>query len=96
MHQSVSSEGIPITNDHRFTNEQLHLIKVLRAELKEYVDRLFAQRQKDFINFIENDLQIEEQIDPSDKNVINTFYKNHNTVNKMYDNFRLCKFADIM
>ena len=67
------------------------MIRVICSELKEYVDSLFSTRQKNFINFIENDLQIEEQIDPDDKNVINTFYKNHNTVNKMYDNFRLCK-----
>ena len=68
------------------------MIRVICSELKEYVDSLFSTRQKNFINFIENDLQIEEQIDPDDKNVINTFYKNHNTVNKMYDNFRLCKY----
>ena len=67
-------------------------MKVLRKQLVDYLDELFEARQRNFIKFIENDLNIEEQLDPRNKNVLSTFYKNHNTVNKMYDNFRLCKF----
>ena len=67
-------------------------IRALRKELIEYLDKLFETRQRNFIKFIENDLNIEEQLDPRNENVINAFYKNHNTVNKMYDNFRLCKY----
>ena len=67
-------------------------MKVLRKQLVDYLDELFEARQRNFIKFIENDLNIEEQLDPRNKNVLSTFYKNHNTVNKMYDNFRLCKY----
>ena len=70
-------------------------IRALRKELIEYLDKLFETRQRNFIKFIENDLNIEEQLDPRNENVINAFYKNHNTVNKMYDNFRLCKYFSI-
>ena len=39
-------------------------IRALRKELIEYLDKLFETRQRNFIKFIENDLSIEEQVDP--------------------------------
>ena len=66
-------------------------IEKLRTELLELINSLFEKRQAEFIHFIENDLEIENQINVKSDDVLKTFYKNHNTVNKMYDNFRLCK-----
>ena len=64
----------------------------LRAELLDYIDEKFDVKQKEFRKFIEEDLDIEDQLNVDDDNVINAFYKNHNTVNKMYDNFRLFEY----
>ena len=54
---------------------------------------MFTEKQKSFIKFIEGDIDIETQVDVEGDNVLHSFYKNHNTVNKMYDNFRLCKYT---
>lgn len=64
----------------------------MKEELLDYINELFHQRMKSLIKFIENDLSIEDQVNVDGDSVLDTFYKNHNTVNKMYDNFRLCKF----
>ena len=56
------------------------------------LDTMFAKRMQEFIDFIENDLEIENQVNIESDTILTTFYKNHNTVNKMYDNFRLCKY----
>ena len=71
------------------------IIKALRGELEEYLNELFERRQKEFIKFIENDFDIEDQVDPNSGDVISAFYKNHNTLNKMNDNFRLCKLKHV-
>ena len=71
------------------------IIKALRGELEEYLNELFERRQKEFIKFIENDFDIEDQVDPHSGDVISAFYKNHNTLNKMNDNFRLCKLKHV-
>ena len=95
MSVSPKSANGPHGSDCEFCGDQTgpcrKAIKALREELVEYLDKMFEARQRSFIKFIENDLNIEEQVDPRGENVLNTFYKNHNTVNKMYDNFRLCK-----
>jgi len=64
----------------------------LREELLEYIDEKFNYKIKEFRKFIEEDLDIEDQLNVDDDNVIGAFYKNHNTVNKMYDNFRLFEY----
>lgn len=47
---------------------------------------------KEFIDFIEDKLEVEDQVDVTKENVIDTFYKKNNTVNKMNENFRLLEF----
>lgn len=67
----------------------------LRDELIGHINQLFEDRQKSFIKFIEDDLDIETQVNVDGENVVSTFYKHHNTMNKMMDNFRLCKSPTI-
>ena len=47
---------------------------------------------KEFIDFIEDKLEVEDQVDVTKENVIDTFYKKNNTMNKMNENFRLLEF----
>lgn len=47
---------------------------------------------QEFINFIEDSIDVEEQVDPEKDNVIHTFYRDHNTLHKMNENFRLLEY----
>ena len=80
-----------LCNGHGYGGPCQEAIIIVKDELKSYLDSMFAKRMQEFINFIENDLEIENQVNIESDTVLATFYKNHNTVNKMYDNFRLCK-----
>ena len=80
-----------LCNGHGYGGPCHEAIMKVKEELMNYVKSLFTKKQAEFINFIENDLEVENQVNVKSENVLKTFYKNHNTVNKMYDNFRLCK-----
>ena len=47
---------------------------------------------QEFIDFIEEVVAYEDQIDTDQDNVIHAFYKEHNTLNKMNENFRLLEY----
>ena len=47
---------------------------------------------KEFIEFIEESLDIDDQIDPEKDNVIHAFYREHNTLQKTNENFRLLEY----
>ena len=47
---------------------------------------------KEFIEFIEEYIDVDEQIDPNQDNIIHTFYREHNTLQKMHENFRLLEY----
>ena len=68
MSRSKKSDDIDHDSDCEFCGDQKRpckmSIKALRKELIEYLDKLFETRQRNFIKFIENDLSIEEQVDP--------------------------------
>ena len=96
MSHSARASSIPHDDDCEFcgnpTRPCKKIIKILREELEQYLSQLFEKRHKEFIDFIEGDFDIEDQVDPNSENVISTFYKKHNSMNKMNDNMRLCKF----
>ena len=56
------------------------------------INELFVKRMREFIDFIEDSLEVTDQIDVNQPNVIDAFYKEHNTLNKMNENFRLRKY----
>jgi len=47
---------------------------------------------KEFIDFIEESLDVDDQIDVENDNVIHSFYREHNTLQKMNENFRLLEY----
>lgn len=47
---------------------------------------------KEFTDFIEEVVEVEDQTDPDNNNIIHAFYRNHNTLNKMNENFRLLEY----
>ena len=46
---------------------------------------------QEFVDFIEDTLEVTDQIDVNKDHVIDAFYREHNTLNKMNENFRLRK-----
>ena len=47
---------------------------------------------QEFIAFIEEVVDVDDQIDVEKDNVVHTFYREHNTLNKMNENFRLLEY----
>ena len=47
---------------------------------------------KEFIDFVEDYIEVEDQIDPEQDNVIHAFYRKHNTLQKTNENFRLLEY----
>ena len=47
---------------------------------------------QEFIAFIEETVDIDDQIDTNKDDVIHAFYREHNTLNKMNENFRLLEY----
>ena len=47
---------------------------------------------KEFIEFIEEYVNVEDQIDVDGDNVIHAFYREHNTLQKTHENFRLLEY----
>ena len=70
----------------------LEQIDILRNEFTIYIDGLFRQKMKEFINFIEEYVEVKDQIDPEQDNIIHAFYREHNTLQKMSENFRLLEY----
>ena len=64
----------------------------MKKELHDHIEQLFRKRMQEFIDFIEEVVAYEEQIDTDQDNVIHAFYKEHNTLNKMNENFRLLEY----
>ena len=44
------------------------------------------------MEFIEESLDVDDQINPDSENVIHAFYREHNTLHKMNENFRLLEY----
>ena len=53
---------------------------------------LFRNKMQEFIEFIEEVVDVDDQIDVEKDNVVHTFYRDHNTLNKMNENFRLLEY----
>ena len=53
---------------------------------------LFRNKMQEFIEFIEEVVDVDDQIDVDKDNVVHTFYRDHNTLNKMNENFRLLEY----
>ena len=47
---------------------------------------------QEFIDFIEEVVDVKDQTDPNADNIIHAFYRDHNTLNKMNENFRLLEY----
>ena len=47
---------------------------------------------QEFIEFVEEVVDVDDQIDTSKDDVIHAFYREHNTLNKMHENFRLLEY----
>ena len=47
---------------------------------------------QEFIDFIEEVVDVDDQIDPEKDHVIHSFYRKHNTLQKMNENFRLLEY----
>jgi len=47
---------------------------------------------KEFTDFVEGSLDVEEQVNPDSNNIIHAFYKKHNTLHKTNENFRLLEY----
>lgn len=75
-----------------FKRPCLDYVDELRDEFRTLIEKLFHKRMREFIDFIEDKLEVEDQVDVTKENVIDTFYKKNNTVNKMNENFRLLEF----
>lgn len=57
-----------------------------------YIDGLFGKRMQEFVDFIEDTLEVTDQVDVNKDHVIDAFYREHNTLNKMNENFRLLEY----
>ena len=66
-------------------------IDILRDEFTILIENLFRKRMQEFIDFIEDTLEVTDQVDVNKDHVIDSFYREHNTLNKMNENFRLRK-----
>ena len=67
-------------------------VEILRNEFKDHINVLFRKKMQEFIEFIEEVVDVEDQIDVSKDHVIHTFYREHNTLQKMNENFRLLEY----
>ena len=47
---------------------------------------------QEFIDFIEEVVDVDDQTDPEKENIIHAFYRNHNTLQKTNENFRLLEY----
>ena len=47
---------------------------------------------QEFVEFIEEYVNVDDQVDVTQDNVIHAFYREHNTLNKMNENFRLLEY----
>jgi len=56
------------------------------------IQTLFRKKMQEFIEFIEEYVHVEEQVDVNNDNVIHTFYRKHNTLQKTNENFRLLEY----
>jgi len=70
----------------------LEWVDILREEFTSHIDGLFSRRMQEFIDFIEEYINLEDQIDPEQDNVIHAFYRKHNTLQKTNENFRLLEY----
>lgn len=70
----------------------LEWVEILREEFTVHIDGLFRKKMQEFIDFIEEYLNVEDQIDPEQDNVIHAFYRKHNTLQKTNENFRLLEY----
>ena len=64
----------------------------LRTDFTDYIDALFRKKMQEFIEFIEETVDVDDQIDTDKDHVIHAFYREHNTLQKMHENFRLLEY----
>ena len=67
-------------------------VEILRNEFTIQIDGLFREKMKEFIEFIEEYISVEDQVDPDQDHIIHAFYREHNTLNKTNENFRLLEY----
>ena len=67
-------------------------VTILRDEFTIRIDGLFRAKMKEFSDFIEEIVDVDDQIDPEADNVIHAFYRNHNTLHRTNENFRLLEY----
>mgnify|MGYP006975444287 CR=1 FL=1 len=67
----------------------LEWVEELRNEFTDYINELFRKKMQEFIEFIEETVDVDDQIDTDQDHVIHAFYREHNTLQKMNENFRL-------
>ena len=53
---------------------------MLEDKFKDYIDELFRKKMQEFIDFIEEAVDIDDQIDLENDHVIHSFYREHNTL----------------
>ena len=70
----------------------LEWAEILREEFMIYIDGLFHRKMKEFSDFIEEVVDVDDQVDPDQNNIIHAFYREHNTLHKMNENFRLLEY----
>ena len=67
-------------------------VQLLEEKFTDYINELFRKKMQEFIDFIEEAVDVEDQIDPEQDHVIHSFYRQHNTLQKMHENFRLLEY----
>ena len=55
-------------------------VKMLEIKFKDYIDDLFRKKMQEFVDFIEEAVDIDDQIDLENDHVIHSFYREHNTL----------------
>ena len=64
----------------------------IRKEFTDHIELLFRKKMQEFVDFIEEVIDVEDQIDVDKDHVIHAFYRKHNSLQKINENFRLLEY----
>lgn len=91
-HQSSVNNNCPKCKGKTPQRPCVEYVEILREEFRVHIDSLVRARMKEFTDFIEEAVTVEDQVDVSQDHIIHAFYREHNSLNKMHENLRLLEY----